>query len=97
MADGGSVSIVENTGAARYEISVDGALAGFSTYRDRSGARVVLHTEVAPEFEGRGLGGELAQFVLDDIRSRGLQVVPRCPYIARYIKDHTEYADLVTR
>ena len=97
MAGRGSVTIAENSDAARYEISVDGVLAGFSTYRDRDGARVVLHTEVSPEFEGHGLAGDLARFVLDDIRGRGLQVVPRCPYVARYIREHPEYADLVTR
>jgi uncharacterized protein len=96
VAEAGAVRIVENPGAARYEISLDGALAGFSTYRDRGDARVVVHTEVSPEFEGHGLAGELAKFVLDDIRSRGLRLVPRCPYVARYVKNHPEYADLVS-
>jgi uncharacterized protein len=34
---------------------------------------------------------------LDDIRSRGLQVVPLCPFVAAYIRRHPEYEDLVTR
>ena len=102
MADDGptnaEVQIAENAGASRYEISVDGVLGGFVTYRDRSdGARIALHTEVFPEFEGHGLAGRLARFVLDDIRGRGGRVVPRCPYVAQYIKKHPEYADLVTR
>ena len=97
MVGDGSVRVVDNAGAGRYEISVDGVPAGFSTYRDSGDARVVVHTEVAPEFEGHGLAGELAKFVLDDIRRRGLRLVPRCPYIAGYVKNHPEYADLVSR
>jgi uncharacterized protein len=97
MAEHGSVTVVENPAASRYEISVDGVLAGISTYRDRGDARVVVHTEVAPELEGHGLAGELARFVLEDIRNRGLRLVPRCPYIAQYVKNHPEYADLVNR
>ncbi len=96
MVGDGSVRVVDNAGAGRYEISVDGVLAGFSTYRDRRDARVVLHTEVFPEFEGHGLAGELARGALADIRGRGLRVVPRCPYVARFIKEHPEYSDLVT-
>ena len=90
--------MAENAEASRYEISIDGVLAGFVTFRDRSdGVRIVLHTEVFPEFEGHGLAGRLAQFVLNDILWRGGRVVPRCPYVAQYIKKHPEYADLVAR
>jgi predicted GNAT family acetyltransferase len=100
MAQEGSASraarIVDNAEAARYEISVNGELAGFVTYRDRpDAARIALHTEVFPDFEGQGLAAALAKFVLDDIRWRGLRVVPRCPYVAQYIRKHPEYADLV--
>jgi len=96
MTDESAVRVTDNGEAKRYEISVDGALAGFSTYRDQHGTRVVLHTEVFPEFEHRGLAGHLAQVLLDDIRARGMRIVPRCPFIARYIAEHPEYADLVT-
>jgi predicted GNAT family acetyltransferase len=34
---------------------------------------------------------------LDDIRSRGLKVVPLCPFVAAYIRRHPEYEDLVAR
>jgi predicted GNAT family acetyltransferase len=50
---------------------------------------------VFPEFEGQGVAAELAKFVLGDIRRRGMRVVPRCPYVAQYIRKHPEYADLV--
>jgi predicted GNAT family acetyltransferase len=36
------------------------------------------------------------QGALDDIRARGLRVVPFCPFVAGYIRRHSEYADLVT-
>ena len=45
--------------------------------------------------EGKGLGSTLARSVLDDIRRRGLKVVPECPFIAAFIKRHAEYTDLV--
>jgi hypothetical protein len=32
---------------------------------------------------------------LDDIRARGLQVVPICPFVRAYIRRHPDDADLV--
>ena len=91
-----ALRIVDNAAASRYELTVDGELAGFVTYRDRpDAARIALHTEVLPEFEGHGLAAQLAHFVLNDIRERGMRVVARCPYVAQYIRKHPEYADLV--
>ncbi|HEY8359824.1 MAG TPA: GNAT family N-acetyltransferase [Ramlibacter sp.] len=56
------------------------------------------HTVVEPEHEGQGLASRLAQFALDDVRTRGLKALPQCRFIARYIERHEkEYGDLVAR
>ena len=49
----------------------------------------------ADEFEGRGVGGRLVAGVLDDIRARGLLVVPLCSFTRSYIERHPEYQDLI--
>ena len=87
--------VFDHQEASRYEIRVDDRVAGFAEYESRPGRVVFTHTEVADEFEGRGLAGRLARAALDDVRSRGLLVVPLCPYIAGYIDKHPEYADLL--
>ena len=87
--------LTDNAAARRYEFHVDDALAGFVTYEVKPDRVVLVHTEVLPAFEGHGIGGRLAQAVLDDVRSRGLKAVPRCPFIAEYIRRHPDYADLV--
>jgi predicted GNAT family acetyltransferase len=53
------------------------------------------YTEVDESYEGRGLGNRLAEAALEDVRGKGLVVVPLCPFIARYIQQHPEYHDLV--
>jgi predicted GNAT family acetyltransferase len=82
---------------SRYELRVDGELAGIVEYRDRArgGLRTFTHTLVSPLFEGRGLASHLARAALDDARAEGLKIVPLCPFIAGYIATHPEYADLV--
>jgi hypothetical protein len=82
--------------AERYEVTVDGTLAGFAEYRDADGTRVFTHTEVFDEFEGKGLGSALVRGALDDQRAAGRRIVPLCPFVARYIREHEdEYGDLV--
>lgn len=88
--------VADNPDRLRYEIHVDGELAGFVTYRAQPGALVLVHTEVADEFEGRGLASQLVHEALEDIRRRGLHVVPQCPLVSKYIRKHPEYGDLVT-
>ena len=46
--------------------------------------------------EGKGFAAELVAAALDDVRARGLTVIARCQYVARYIREHDEYADLLT-
>lgn len=89
------MTVRDNPRERRYEALVDGRVAGVVFYRERDDAIVLVHTEVAPEFEGQGIGGRLVAGTLDDIRSRGLQIVPRCPFVRSYLARHPEYADLV--
>jgi predicted GNAT family acetyltransferase len=90
-----TMEISKNADLSRYEIRVDGALAGFAQYR-LSGRRAAMpHTEIAPAYEGRGFGSELVRWALDDIRASGLKVVPLCWFVAAFIRHNPEYADLV--
>ena len=93
--DPGDVMIRDNPEATRYELFLGDRLAGLARYRIEDGRMAIPHTEVRPEYEGRGLGSQLARFVLDDARRRGLRVVPQCPFIETYLARHPEYADLV--
>jgi hypothetical protein len=85
----------DNPDKHRFELTVDGALAGFSAYRLREGGIVFTHTEIDPNFEGKGLGSRLARAVLDESRARGVRVYAQCPFIAGFIDKHPEYQDLL--
>jgi uncharacterized protein len=87
--------VVDNPERNRYEMHVDGTLAGFAAYRRLGGIATFTHTEIEPAFEGQGLGSVLARSALDQVRGAGEQVVPQCPFIATYIRRHREYVDLV--
>ncbi len=89
------VEIRDNTEYLRYEARLGGRVAGFSQYRIRPGHLVFIHTKVDPAYEGRGIGSRLVRWELDDVRRRGLKVVPVCPFVRAFIRRHDEYADLL--
>ena len=84
-----------NRDRARYELLVDGELAGFVQYNMRGGRLILVHTEIHEDRAGHGLASILVAAALDDIRTRGLHIVPVCPFVESFIRHHPEYDDLV--
>lgn len=89
------VQISKNEGRSRFEITVDGEIAGFAEYFDDDGYRQFPHTEVDPSLRGQGLAGKLVGFALTATREEGLKADPICPYVATFIQRHPSYADLL--
>ncbi len=95
MTDSPQADVVVTKRDDRFALTVDGQPAGMITYRDNHDVRAMPHTEVDPAFQGRGLATVLITAALDQTRAEGLHVLPMCPAIAKYIRTHAEYADLV--
>src|SRR4051812_13951927 len=78
--------VVDNELEDRFEIWHGDHLAGFADYRRRAGATIFVHTEIADEFGGKGLGSVLARHALDATVARGEPIVPVCPFISAYLR-----------
>jgi predicted GNAT family acetyltransferase len=87
--------VTKNEAAARYELHVDGELAGVADYVERGDVVVIPHTEIDPSRRGQGLGAVLVQGALDDLRPTGRRVVPSCWYVAQFIDENPSYKDLL--
>lgn len=91
-----NVEVVHKPELSRYEASVDGKLVGFAEYQLQGSRLTLTHTEVDSEYEGRGIGSQLAKAALDDVAAQGRELIPRCPFIADYVRRHPDlYLDLV--
>ncbi|MFC7023830.1 GNAT family N-acetyltransferase [Promicromonospora thailandica] len=96
MTDEPQVTVTDNPQESRFEVTVDGTLAGFAVYETEPGTVIFLHTEVFEAYEGRGLAGQLAKAALGAVREAGSKIVPLCPYIRAYVLKHApEYDDLL--
>jgi uncharacterized protein len=83
--------ITDDQAASRFELRADGHLAQL-TYR-RNGKRLVLiHTGVAPQLEGRGIGGRLVAAAIDRAARDGFTIVPLCPFARVWLERHPEDA-----
>lgn len=74
----------------------DGPLAALISYEPSETWLRLLHTEVQPGFEGRGISSELVARVVDDVRSRGLTIIPQCPFVIRWLERHPEQHDVLS-
>jgi predicted GNAT family acetyltransferase len=90
-----AVEVRDNPGERRYEAAVDGAFAGFTAYSTQPGVIAFVHTEVESGFERHGVGSILIREALEDVRRRGLAVIPICPFVNSFIAEHREFVDLV--
>jgi predicted GNAT family acetyltransferase len=89
------MTVTDHPEQLRYEIEVDGEVAGFLLYHREPGVLELVHTDVDPKWEGKGVGAALVQGTLDDVRARGLKVRPFCPFVRAYLRRHPEYEDLI--
>ena len=79
----------------RYELWVDGKLAGLAAYLDRGDQRVFHHTEINHAHRGEGLSTVLIERALADTTGSGKRIVPVCPAVKAYLGKHDGFAAAV--
>ena len=84
----------DNRAEQEFELTVDGERA-VAAYQLEGDTIVFTHTIVPPAIEGHGVGSKLVRGALDQVRDRGLKVVPQCRFVAAWIARHPEYRDLL--
>jgi uncharacterized protein len=89
------MNVTDNRGQSRFEIEVDGEVAGFISYQRSKDAVAFMHTEVEDKFEGQGIGGKLVSGALGMVREEGKSVLPFCQFTRSYIEKHPDFLDLV--
>jgi hypothetical protein len=89
-----NLKVIDNKEKERFEIDLDGKTA-LIDYSEQNGVVAMTHTEVPPEFEGKGVGSKLVKGALDLVKNENKRVRPLCTFVAAYIKRHPEYESLV--
>lgn len=88
--------IENNAVASRFEVAVEGGIAVLD-YCIEGDTVFLLYVEVPAAEQGRGIAGMLSRAALEFARDNLLKVVPRCPFIATYMRRHPELLRLWAR
>lgn len=89
-----NLKVENNSAESRFEINLDGATA-LIAYKKKGEIYNLYHTEVPPQFEGKGVGSALAKGTLEQIKTEGAKIIPSCPFVKAYLKRHQEYEELI--
>lgn len=93
-----TLHVIDAVDRRRFEarLESDGPLAALVSYERSPTWVAFLHTEVQEGFEGRGISSQLVAWVIADARARGLAVVPRCPFVIRWLERHPDQQDVLS-
>ena len=86
--------VVNNVSKSRYEIDTGGVLS-IADYVIRGDIITFTHTLTPPQLRGRGIAARLIHGALEDVKTRGLKVVPACWFVGEYIQRNPQYRDLL--
>ncbi|WP_433829725.1 GNAT family N-acetyltransferase [Flavobacterium anhuiense] len=81
---------INDTKKGYFEATEDGKEAGKMTYTWAGDSKFIIdHTEVSPEFNGKGVGKKLVLAAVDYARANNVKIIPLCPF-AKSVFDKVE-------
>jgi len=73
-----------------FEAIEEGNEAGKMTYTWAGDSKFIIdHTEVSPDFNGKGVGKKLVMAAVEYARTNNLKIIPLCPF-AKSVFDKVE-------
>ena len=82
---------------SKFELSEDGKSAGILNFQKKDESTIeIVHTEVDPAFEGKGLGKELVKAAVEYAKKNDFKILASCPYAKQVIDKNPEYKDMLT-
>lgn len=74
----------------------EGKEAGLMTYTWAGSTKFIIdHTEVNPDFKGKGIGLQLVMKAVDYAREKHLKIMPLCPFAKSVFDKKPEIGDVL--
>lgn len=89
-----ALPLLDNIHKQRFELVTEDATS-LVQYRLHRHYLSLIHTQVPAALQGQGVGSTLVEKVLHQAAERNLTLFPLCPFVARYIQQHSEWYRLV--
>jgi uncharacterized protein len=91
-----AIALEDGPTGGRYVVRLPGKPEAEMTF-SKAGSHIIIvdHTLVPKEMGGMGVGKALVQHMVEDVRARGLKVVPLCPFTRAMLEKHPEWQDVL--
>jgi predicted GNAT family acetyltransferase len=87
--------VTHDAASRRFEVRVGDHPLAFLSYSSDGDQIIFEHTFVPNELRGKEIASNLVRAALEEAKQRRWRVVPRCSYVAAFIKRNPQFADLV--
>ena len=75
---------------------MDGKQAGLMTYSWAGSDKFIIdHTEVEPDYNGKGVGKEMVYKAVEFAREKNLKIIPLCPFAKAMFQKNEEIRDVL--
>ncbi|MEO8516145.1 MAG: GNAT family N-acetyltransferase [Flavobacterium sp.] len=88
------IPLIKNENNHQFQIIFEGHKA-LIAYKERANTILLIHTEVEPELEGKGVATAVIEKTLRYIEDNNYKLIPLCPLVFAYIKRHPEWKRIV--
>lgn len=86
----------ESANRGKFIIQENEIAAGEMTYVWAGNDKLIIdHTEVFPDFSGKGYGKQLVHHAIGFARKKNIKIIPLCPFAKRVISKDTTLHDVV--
>ena len=89
-----NIPLTVNAEAHDLEMNVDGNIA-IIEYELSDGILKLIHTEVPPVLEGKGVGSAIVLKALNFAKENNYKIVPICPFVQAYLKRHPQWNEII--
>lgn len=84
--------------AGRFFLSENGNDLAQMVYSRQGESQItILHTEVDPSLEGKGVGKALVAAAVEYARANNIKILPLCPYAKKVLERTEEYQDVLIK
>ena len=88
------VTVSDHPEAQRLQAHI-GSEVAYAAYEITPGRITFTHTKVPEALRHHGIATQLVEAGINLARSRGLKIVPKCPFFTAYFTAHPELAGLL--
>jgi predicted GNAT family acetyltransferase len=91
----GNDHVTYNVAEKRYEMPF-GHLMVYANVRKDMNRLYIDYVFAPPELRGTGAAGRFMMQLMDVVRTENLKVVPICGYASSWLRQHSDYHDLIS-